>query len=143
MSFPLLRIAYGFWLAIRPTERRSCPSRTKAVAIWPDNRPKRKSGTTAGQVEVLSPHPFCDLFAAMISCRIFAMSSPAATTSLPDDPALLKIEGAVATITLNRPAAFNSINLAIARKLEQLAADVEASEDIKVLVIEGEGKAFC
>ncbi len=71
------------------------------------------------------------------------MSTPAATTSLPDDPALLKIEGAVATITLNRPAAFNSINLAIARKLEQLAADVEASEDIKVLVIEGEGKAFC
>ncbi len=71
------------------------------------------------------------------------MSSPAATTSLPDDPALLKIEGAVATITLNRPAAFNSINLAIARKLEQIAADVEASEDIKVLVIEGEGKAFC
>src|SRR5581483_11337704 len=71
------------------------------------------------------------------------MSTPAATTSLPDDPALLKIDGAVATITLNRPAAFNSINLAIARKLEQLAADVEASEDIKVLVIEGEGKAFC
>lgn len=69
------------------------------------------------------------------------MSTPA--TSLPDDPALLKIDGAVATITLNRPAAFNSINLAIARKLEQLAADVEASDDIKVLVIEGEGKAFC
>jgi enoyl-CoA hydratase/carnithine racemase len=70
------------------------------------------------------------------------MTTPASTTSQPEDPALLRIEGAVATITLNRPAAFNSINLAIAKKLEQLAADVEASDDIKVLVIEGEGKAF-
>ena len=69
------------------------------------------------------------------------MSTP--STSLPDDPALLRTDGAVATITLNRPAAFNSINLAIAQKLEQLAADVEASDDIKVLVIEGEGRAFC
>src|SRR6201984_1296860 len=70
------------------------------------------------------------------------MSTPS-TTSLPDDPALLRIDGAVATITLNRPAAFNSIDLAIAQKLEQLAADVEASDAIKVLVIEGEGRAFC
>src|ERR1700758_14448 len=71
------------------------------------------------------------------------MSTPASTTSLPDDPALLRIDGAVATLTLNRPAAFNSIDLAIAKRLEQLAADVEASDDIKVLVIEGEGRAFC
>ena len=71
------------------------------------------------------------------------MTTPASTTSQPEDPALLRIEGAVATITLNRPAAFNSINLAIAKKLEQLAADVEASDDTKVLVIEGEGRAFC
>jgi enoyl-CoA hydratase/carnithine racemase len=66
-----------------------------------------------------------------------------AGTSLPDDPARLRIEGPIATITLNRPAAFNSIDLSIARKLEQLGAEVEASEDIRVLVIEGEGRAFC
>src|SRR5215469_2386143 len=60
-----------------------------------------------------------------------------------DDPALLRIDGAIATITLNRPAAFNSINLAIAQKLEALSAEVEASDDIRVLVIEGEGRAFC
>jgi enoyl-CoA hydratase/carnithine racemase len=69
------------------------------------------------------------------------MSTP--STSLPDDPALLRIDGPVATITLNRPAAFNSINLAIAQKLEQLAAQVEADNTIRVLVIEGEGRAFC
>src|SRR6185437_10562006 len=71
------------------------------------------------------------------------MSTAPASTSLPDDPALLRVDGPVATITLNRPAAFNSINLAIAQKLEALSAEVEASDDIRVLVIEGEGRAFC
>src|SRR3569832_1679513 len=65
-----------------------------------------------------------------------------APVSQPDDPALLKVEGAIATITLNRPAAFNSINLAIAQKLEQLAAYIEGDDSNKVLVIEGEGRAF-
>jgi len=71
------------------------------------------------------------------------MPMPADFASLPDDPALLRIEGPIATITLNRPSAFNSIDLSIAKKLEQLSAEVEASDEIKVLVIEGEGRAFC
>jgi len=58
------------------------------------------------------------------------------------DPALLAIDGPIATITLNRPAAFNSINLAIAKKLELLAAQVEFDKTIRVLVIQGEGRAF-
>jgi len=66
----------------------------------------------------------------------------AATSPLPEDPALLQIEGPIATITLNRPAAFNSVNLAIAQRLEQLAAEVEGNDDIRVLVIEGVGRAF-
>src|ERR1700694_4386417 len=60
-----------------------------------------------------------------------------------NDPALLRIEGPIATITLNRPSAFNSIDLSIAKKLEQLGAEIEADDDIRVLVIEGEGRAFC
>src|SRR6188768_104983 len=65
-----------------------------------------------------------------------------ATASLPDDPALLRIDGPIATITLNRPAAFNSIDLSIAKKLEQLGHEVEGNDAIRVLVIEGEGRAF-
>src|SRR5437868_5374392 len=65
--------------------------------------------------------------------RPFQMSSEAAT---------LSIDGPVATITLNRPEAFNSVNLAIAQKLEQLGAEVEGNDAIKVLVIQGEGRAF-
>jgi enoyl-CoA hydratase/carnithine racemase len=67
----------------------------------------------------------------------------AATPDETTDLALLAIEGAIATITLNRPASFNAIDLAIAKRLEQIAAEVEASDDIKVLVIEGAGRAFC
>src|ERR1700755_1540392 len=66
----------------------------------------------------------------------------AATSALPDDPALLRIEGPIATITLNRPAAFNSIDLSIAQKLEQLGAEGEGNDAIRVRVIEGEGRAF-
>jgi enoyl-CoA hydratase/carnithine racemase len=66
-----------------------------------------------------------------------------ATASVADDPALLGIDGPIATITLNRPAAFNSIDLSIAKKLEQLSAQIEADENIRVLVIQGEGRAFC
>jgi enoyl-CoA hydratase/carnithine racemase len=68
-------------------------------------------------------------------------SDPTATPAA--DPALLRIDGPIATITLNRPAAFNAIDLSIAKKLEQLSAEVEASDDIRVLVIEGQGRAFC
>jgi enoyl-CoA hydratase/carnithine racemase len=59
------------------------------------------------------------------------------------EPATLAIDGPIATITLNRPAAFNAINLAIAKRLEQLAAQIEADRDVRVLVLQGEGRAFC
>src|SRR3954466_8175320 len=71
------------------------------------------------------------------------MPTPNQVSSASDDPALLRTEGPIATITLNRPSAFNSIDLSIAKKLEQLSADVEASDSVRVLVIEGEGRAFC
>ena len=70
------------------------------------------------------------------------MSTAPAMATQSDEPALLRIDGAIATITLNRPAAFNSVNLAIAQKLEALAAEVEANDAVRVLVIEGEGRAF-
>ena len=70
------------------------------------------------------------------------MPTPDHTAPPSDQPALLTIAGPVATITLNRPAAFNSVDLSIAKKLEQLAAEVEDNDDVRVLVIQGEGRAF-
>jgi enoyl-CoA hydratase/carnithine racemase len=64
-------------------------------------------------------------------------------TAAAAEPAVLTLDGPIATITLNRPTAFNAINLAIAKTLERLAAEVEANEDVRVLVLQGEGRAFC
>ena len=68
--------------------------------------------------------------------------SPQTATTL-DQPALLSIDGPVATITLNRPDAFNSINTPIAKCLEELAAQITKDDSIRVVVIEGSGRAFC
>ena len=71
------------------------------------------------------------------------MPTALATAASPDEAALLRIDGPIATITLNRSAAFNSINLAMALRLDALGAEIEANEAIRVVVIEGEGRSFC
>lgn len=58
-------------------------------------------------------------------------------------PALLETDGAIATITLNRPAAYNAIDIEMAQTLERLALQVEAQAEIRVLVLRAAGKAFC
>lgn len=57
--------------------------------------------------------------------------------------ASLTVDGTVATITLNRPATFNTIDRSMAVRLHQLAMDVDAQPAIKVVVIRGAGNAFC
>jgi 2-(1,2-epoxy-1,2-dihydrophenyl)acetyl-CoA isomerase len=49
----------------------------------------------------------------------------------------------VATITLNRPDAYNSLNLALAQELFQAVLDVDDDADVRCLVITGAGRAFC
>ena len=93
----------------------------------------------------LSPLAFCDLNGRESSdhWEAYPMPTPR-SASLPDDPALLAIDGPIATITLNRPAAFNSIDLVDREKAGAAwPREVEADDDIRVLVIEGEGRAFC
>ncbi len=56
---------------------------------------------------------------------------------------LQKIENGVCILTLNRPAVFNSFNQTMAFQL-QGALDACATDDsVRVVVIQGEGKAFC
>src|SRR5215213_11374065 len=89
-------------------------------------------GVFCGPCRGLSPPTFCYLNAGPIPSRGPAM--PTSDETAADAPALLRIEGPIATITLNRPAAFNSIDLSIAQRLEQLGSEVEANNDIRVLV---------
>lgn len=66
-----------------------------------------------------------------------------ATKNSEHAPASLEIVGSIATITLDRPEAYNAIDIAMARCLEELSAVVEAREDVRVLVLRASGKVFC
>src|SRR5262245_16566194 len=49
----------------------------------------------------------------------------------------------VATITLNRPEAFNALDLALGRELFHAALEVDEDPAIRCVVITGAGRAFC
>ena len=56
---------------------------------------------------------------------------------------LIKNEGAVRTITLNRPEVLNAINEALATALAKALRDAEREKSVRCLVITGAGRAFC
>lgn len=49
----------------------------------------------------------------------------------------------VCTLTLNRPEVFNSFNKAMAIQLQKALDECEKNEEVRAIVITGEGKAFC
>src|SRR5450432_3274614 len=56
---------------------------------------------------------------------------------------LIEAIEAVARLTLNRPKAMNSLNLAILDELERSLDKIERDNALRVLVITGTGSAFC
>jgi len=59
------------------------------------------------------------------------------------DDILLEIDGPVARLILNRPKAMNAMNLAIVGRLAALLPELAAKAEIRVLVLTGNGPAFC
>lgn len=55
----------------------------------------------------------------------------------------LTIENKVAFITLNRPEVFNSFNREMALALQDIFDDCEKNDDVRAIVLTGNGKAFC
>lgn len=55
----------------------------------------------------------------------------------------LKIENNIAFITLNRPDVFNSFNREMALRLQNVFDDCETNDEIRAIVLTGNGKAFC
>src|SRR3989454_4166174 len=49
----------------------------------------------------------------------------------------------VATITLNRPEAYNALDLELGRELFHASLEVDEDADVRCVVITGAGKAFC
>jgi 2-(1,2-epoxy-1,2-dihydrophenyl)acetyl-CoA isomerase len=56
---------------------------------------------------------------------------------------LLDTRDHVATITLNRPEAYNALDLALGRELFHATLEVDEDPDVRCVVITGAGKAFC
>ena len=56
---------------------------------------------------------------------------------------LFSLENGIARITLNRPKSFNSFNREMALDLQKTLDECHANEAVRVIVLTGEGRAFC
>jgi 2-(1,2-epoxy-1,2-dihydrophenyl)acetyl-CoA isomerase len=55
----------------------------------------------------------------------------------------LDTAGGVATVTLNRPDAFNALNLTLGRELFSVTIELDEDPAVRCIVVTGAGKAFC
>jgi 2-(1,2-epoxy-1,2-dihydrophenyl)acetyl-CoA isomerase len=53
------------------------------------------------------------------------------------------VEGEVATLTLDRPAALNALTIPMMDEVREVLAEVEDTPDIRALIVTGAGRAFC
>ncbi len=60
-----------------------------------------------------------------------------------DAPVLLDLTDGVATITINRPEAMNSLDIATKELLVEITAEVAADPRARCVVLTGTGRAFC
>lgn len=58
------------------------------------------------------------------------------------DEVLTEVRGKVLLITLNRPEAMNSVNMALAEALAAAMEELDANDDVSVGVLRGEGRGF-
>lgn len=56
---------------------------------------------------------------------------------------LRSVDGGVLTVTINRPQRMNAFGVGASRELAGIINDADADPDVRVVVITGEGKAFC
>ena len=60
-----------------------------------------------------------------------------------DQPVLVEVSDGVATVTLNRPEAMNSLDIATKEALLEALRSVAADEAVRCVVLTGTGRAFC
>jgi len=59
------------------------------------------------------------------------------------DNVVYDVKDGVATITLNRPDAYNALNMPLARDLFHATLEADEDPDVRCIVITGAGRAFC
>ena len=62
---------------------------------------------------------------------------------MPFDTLLYAVDGAVATVTLNRPESLNTVVPPLPDELEAAVDRAVADDEVKVIVVRGAGRAFC
>ncbi len=60
-----------------------------------------------------------------------------------DEIVLFRVEDGVGVVTLNRPDRLNAVNWELATKLVELFRQLRFRDEVRVLVLTGEGRAFC
>ena len=55
----------------------------------------------------------------------------------------IRVEERVAKLILNRPKSLNAINLTMMHELQSAFQELDEREDVSVVVLKGEGRAFC
>ena len=60
-----------------------------------------------------------------------------------NDVLRIEREGAVAIMSLNRPAQVNALNAELRAALRQAIAELETDSAIRVAILKGEGRGFC
>jgi 2-(1,2-epoxy-1,2-dihydrophenyl)acetyl-CoA isomerase len=58
-------------------------------------------------------------------------------------PLLVERDGAVATLTLNRPESLNSLDTALKEELRDALGELERDRSVRAVVLAGAGRAFC
>lgn len=65
------------------------------------------------------------------------------TDTTTDNPCLLECDGAIATLTLNRPEARNALSIDLLEALNDRLDELAPMDDISVVIFTGAGRAFC
>ena len=63
--------------------------------------------------------------------------------SIKEDLVLYKEENSVVTLTLNRPKKFNALSEQMLNILQENLDYIATNESIRIVIIQGSGKAFC
>ncbi len=62
---------------------------------------------------------------------------------MPDDTLTLTMHDHIATVSMNRPDAYNAVNEPLARQFLELITQVDEDPTVRCVVLTGTGKAFC
>lgn len=60
-----------------------------------------------------------------------------------DTPLMIRRDGTIAELTLNRPQAMNALNQALVAALTDAFRDLSQDTDLRAIILTGQGRAFC